>query len=103
MLNKLFVLNRKACTKVEPYLPQAKTDIWSLYEKKVAQYMNSGAAKIVADVGGGRSCSFAKYKDPAAGTKIIAVDVSETELQYNSDVDEKRVANIMQGLPFGPE
>src|SRR5581483_6419513 len=31
-----------------------------------------------------------------------AVDISEDEIRHNRDVDEARVANIMQELPFGP-
>jgi len=62
--------------------------------------MNSRSGQVVVDVGGGRSCPFAKYRDPAAQTKIIAVDVLEEELRQNEDVDERRAANITQGLPF---
>jgi SAM-dependent methyltransferase len=69
----------------------------------VAYYMNLRTKQTVADVGGGKSCPFAKYRDPAQKTKIIAVDTSESELEQNTDVDEKRVANVVQGLPFETE
>lgn len=65
--------------------------------------MNLKHNQIVVDVGGGKSCPFAKYKDPKMRTKIIAVDVSSEEMENNHDVDEKRVANIIQGLPFENE
>lgn len=102
MLRSFFAVNRRACLRIEPYLPQAKTaiELFDLYERVVAQYMNSRAGQVVVDVGGGKSCAFAKYRDPAAGAKIVAVDVSEEELKYNVDVEEKRVADIMHGLPF---
>ena len=85
------------------YLPQAEADQGYMYERCVAHYMNSRVGQVVVDVGGGKSCPFAKYRDPAAKAKIIAVDVSEEELQYNSEVDEVRVADILEGLPFGAE
>lgn len=103
MLFKFFAMNHKLCDKIEPHLPQAQTDLFSLYEKIVAQHMNSRPEQTLVDVGGGRSCAFAKDRDPAKRAKIIAVDVSAEELKHNTDVQEKRVANIAEGLPFGAE
>ena len=91
MLHRFFAVNRKVCRRViEPCLPQVKPDIFGLYERAVAHHMNSQAGQAVADVGGGKSCAFAKYRDPAAGAKITAVDISEEELKYNVEVDEKK-------------
>lgn len=102
MLRKFFALNRKACKKIEPYLPQASANMDRLYERTVAQYMNSKRGQVVADVGGGKSCIFAKYREPGAGAKIIAVDISEEELEQNIEVQEKRVTDITKDLPFSP-
>ncbi len=105
-IRSFFAVNRKFCNEIEPYLPQAKMSpdrLYDLYEKIVAQYMNLKADQLVVDVGGGKSCPFAKYRNPAQKVSIIAVDISEEELKQNTDVDEKRIANIVQGLPFGPE
>src|SRR5947209_8158296 len=103
MLNKFVKVNRNLCKKAELYLPQAKPHIYRLYEAEVARYMNSRPKQIVVDVGGGKSCPFAKRRDPAMKTKIVAVDISEEEVKDNRDVDEKRVADITRGLPFGAE
>ncbi len=103
MLGKLIKANRNLCKKVESCLPQAKASIWSLYEVEVARYMNSRPEQVIVDVGGGKSCLFAKYRDPAMKAEIVAVDISEDELRENRDVDEVRVADIMQGLPFNAE
>ncbi len=100
VLGTFLKMNRNLSRRVEPYLPQAKTNIWSLYEAVVARYMNLRPRQVVVDVGGGKSCLFAKHKDPAMKAKIIAVDISEEELRENHDADEKRVADITQGLPF---
>lgn len=62
--------------------------------------MNSQPEQLIVDIGGGSSCPFAKYKDPTLNSKIIAVDISQEELEKNIDADETRVANIMEALPF---
>jgi ubiquinone/menaquinone biosynthesis C-methylase UbiE len=109
MLKKFLKVNKNLSYKIEPYFPSAKkqvvleTNIFYLYERLVAKYMNSRPNQIVVDVGGGNSCPFAKYRDTDMDTKIIAVDISEEALKNNSDVDEKRVSNILQDLPFEKE
>jgi SAM-dependent methyltransferase len=55
---------------------------------------------LVADLGGGKFCPFARYRDPGAGAKIVVVDVSEEELAANDTADEKRVADLTRSLPF---
>jgi ubiquinone/menaquinone biosynthesis C-methylase UbiE len=100
VLNRFFATNQDLCSRVEHYLPQAKMNIFKLYETVVAEYMNSRQNQIVVDIGGGKSCPFAKYREPNVKARIIAVDVSEEELKNNRDVDEKRVADVRQGLPF---
>jgi SAM-dependent methyltransferase len=102
MLSAFFAANQKVADKVERYLPQAKTNIFELYVDVISGYLNTEPIQVVVDVGGGKSCPFAKHKDPTK-TKIIAVDLSEEELQYNRDVDEKRVADITKSLPFEME
>jgi SAM-dependent methyltransferase len=62
--------------------------------------MNERPNQLVVDVGGGKSCPFAKYRRPGFGTRIVAVDVSADEIEENRDVDETRTADIMQELPF---
>lgn len=103
MLRKFFALNRKLCEILEHYLLHKRENIFSLYEKLVAQYVNSRYKQIVIDIGGGKTCSFAKYKNPDMMPTIVAVDISAEEMRNNCDVDEKRVANIMQGIPWGDE
>jgi len=63
--------------------------------------MNARPNQIILDIGGGESCPFAKYRDPSLNARIIAVDVSGEALKNNHDVDEKRVADVTQDLPFG--
>jgi 2-polyprenyl-6-hydroxyphenyl methylase/3-demethylubiquinone-9 3-methyltransferase len=100
MLHRFFDVNRRMSQWLERRLPQARVDLFSIYETVVAREMNARSGQIVADVGGGKSCPFAKHRRPDLGTRIIAVDVAPDELRENHDVDETRVANIMVDLPF---
>ena len=101
MLKRFFEINRDLCKKIELRLPQAKTHIFLFYEKVVACYMNARPNQIILDIGGGESCPFAKYRDPSINARIIAVDVSGEAMKNNHDVDEKRVADVTDDLPFG--
>ncbi len=103
MLAKFFALNRRVCLAMEKHLPQARPYVYGLYEEAVARHMNARPDQTVADIGGGKTCLFAKHRAPGAGTKIMAVDVSDEEMRENTDVDEKRVADVTRGLPFSPE
>lgn len=103
ILNGFFAFNRKICDKIEPLMPQTKVNLFDSYEKVVAHYMNSRPFQVVIDVGGGKKCPFAKYRNPVASPRILCIDVSAEEMQYNHDVDGKIVANLMHGLPFGDE
>lgn len=58
------------------------------------------AGSAIVDLGGGRHCPFAAEVDRSHGTRIIAVDISEEELEANTTVDETRVADVSAGLPF---
>jgi SAM-dependent methyltransferase len=93
--------NRQASGILEDRLPQARTDPREIYAQTVARYMNARPDPVlVADVGGGKTCPFAPLREPGRGIRIVAVDVSAEELAPNTDVDEKRVADIARELPF---
>lgn len=63
-----------------------------------ARGLEPGSA--IVDLGGGRYCPFAAEVDRSQGTRIIAVDIAQTELDANETVDEVRVADVAAGLPF---
>lgn len=85
--------------RVSHALPMPHTrDFHTEYERVVRDAIQASAPRVVADVGGGRRCPFAAGRPP--GTRIVAVDVSEAELRGNTDVDEIRVADATQRLPF---
>lgn len=92
--------NRRVADAIEPRLPQAQHDLQEEYAELVGRLMNERPGQLVVDVGGGRRCHFARFRDPERGARIVAVDVSEEELAYNEEVDEKRVADAGRGLPL---
>jgi SAM-dependent methyltransferase len=100
MLRRFLDANRRLSRRLERYLPQAREDFFGTYETIVARVMNGRSGQVVVDVGGGKECPFAKYRRQELGTRIIAVDISEEEIRENRDVDEARVGNIMEDLPF---
>ena len=54
---------------------------------------------MAADVGGGRTCSYAHLL-PSDRARLVAVDVSAEELALNEEADETRQADVTTGLPF---
>lgn len=100
MIRAFISANQRICWAIQRSLPHARIDLHYLYEKVVTGYMNAGPNLVVVDVGGGRSCPFARHRLPEMGARIVALDVSAKELAYNKDVDEKRVADITRELPF---
>lgn len=102
-VSSFFKLNGKLCGKLKCYLPQARTDIFHLYQIYVARYMNLKHNQIIIDIGGGKNCVFARHKDFPMNAKIISVDISEEQVKNNCDVDGKLVADAMKCLPFGAE
>jgi len=96
MISRFFQFNRKICYFLEAFLPQAKINLLERFEKIVSGYMNSRFSNRVVDIGGGKNCYIAKYKLPHLKTKIIAVDISSDELDHNTDVDEKIVADAVE-------
>lgn len=76
----------------------------ALYERYDAAVVAEARAlprdAVVVDLGGGSQCSFAAALDEDERPRLVAVDVSAQELARNTDVDEVRVADIAQSLPF---
>jgi 2-polyprenyl-6-hydroxyphenyl methylase/3-demethylubiquinone-9 3-methyltransferase len=103
LLQAFFAINRRACLRIERYLPQAREDIFEVYVKRVAHHVNSLPSPIVVDVGGGKSCPFARYIGCAARATIIAVDVSREELAGNHTVQARLVSDVAKALPFRPQ
>ncbi|MCC6490168.1 MAG: class I SAM-dependent methyltransferase [Candidatus Hydrogenedentes bacterium] len=100
MLRSLIRLNMRACARLAHFLPQAQVNFEELYLSSVAHYMNAKTGQTIVDVGGGRSCRFAKLRSASSGNLIVSVDISKEELAHNHDADETRVANIVESIGF---
>jgi SAM-dependent methyltransferase len=81
-------------------LPTDKT-LWQQFERmadEIIQALPDGAT--VLDLGGGRRCVYAGSVRPPGRVNLVAVDISADELASNSDVSDKRVADVAAGLPL---
>ncbi len=102
VLRRAIEANRRISASIGRSFPQTRIDIASLYQETViAQMARLGPPATIADVGGGRTCRFARHKP--RGVNIIAIDVSEEELSLNRDVDEIRVGDCSDRIPLDTE
>jgi len=77
-----------------------RRNLWNEYVEFVGAKLNGDEFELVVDVGGGRACPFARHRQSTSRAKIVATDVSWDELTYNTDVDERVVADASRSLPF---
>jgi SAM-dependent methyltransferase len=81
-----------------------KDELQSQYRESVTSLLQSlHDGGLVVDVGGGKVCHYAGHRAPGSRARIVAVDISAEELASNNDVDESRVADVTEGLPFADE
>jgi 2-polyprenyl-6-hydroxyphenyl methylase/3-demethylubiquinone-9 3-methyltransferase len=92
--------NTRVSIGLERYLPHARPNPFELYADRVAALFESETPLTIADIGGGRSCTFAHLRPRGNRSRIVAVDISADELALNDQVDEKRVADVVERLPF---
>jgi SAM-dependent methyltransferase len=93
--------NKRVSKSVARMWPHASFDIFDAYDRCVAAYAaRHPEIHNVADVGAGNRCPFRKYMAPEQQVRIIGVDISQEAMKDNVDLDEKRVANVVEGLPF---
>ncbi len=93
-------LNRRVAASIERKIPYAREDLYRRYDRTVVECLQRAPKPVVADVGGGRSCSFYELLDRSQNARVVAVDISEEELKANEEVEETRVADVSKGLPF---
>lgn len=87
--------NKKCYFALLKFFPNSKFNIYSYYREQVK--VNLRDKIVIVDIGGGKRCAFAGECRKFEGVKIIALDVSAEELEYNHDADEKIVADIASG------
>lgn len=75
--------------------------LYARYDESVASALSSIPGRgLVADIGGGRTCSFADRLNGSHDIRIVAVDVSADELAANHTAHETRVADVSCHIPF---
>lgn len=95
-----------ANTRLSRKLGDGRFQSGTLFYRRYDELVGEAAAAVptgslIVDLGGGRGCSFAERVDRTGGTRLVAVDVSATELALNRDADQTVVADVSEGLPFG--
>lgn len=94
-IRKFIDWNKKFYAALSKIFPNTKFSIYKYYTDHVKASISDGMT--ILDIGGGKSCSFASSRKFFDRIKIIALDVSQEELDYNHDVDEKIVFDIASG------
>ena len=88
-------LNKKCFQFIAKIFPNTKFSAYAYYREQVRNNLSEN--KVILDVGGGKKCSFASDARKFEGIKLIGLDVSQEELDYNHDLDEKIVFDISSG------
>lgn len=100
MVRKFLNLNREMSKWISRFFPQSKCNLYTQYDETVAKYMNIIPDQVVVDVGGGRKCSYKKFKNSNLNTKIVGIDISMEELNHNKDIDAKIVCDVTKNIPL---
>jgi SAM-dependent methyltransferase len=94
--------NRAICDRIEQKLPDTfKRNL--LYEHALAVSTEiSGRSNnpIVLDIGGGRDTGFIRYLPRGYEATIIGIDIQQSQLSANTDLDFGIVADTCVGLPL---
>lgn len=88
-------INRMLSRRLESYFPHSANTISDNYPAIVGRFAENG--RVIVDVGGGAQCAFA---EECAGSHIIAVDISPSELERNRQVSDRRVADVTERIPL---
>ena len=97
MIRKIVNFNKKI-SRILGKLRLQKGNIYSYYEETVIKHMKSN--QTIVDVGGGKKSFVTEHKKQYENSKVIAVDISDDELAFNDEVDEKIVADVTKEIPI---
>ena len=90
--------NRRVC---ERFDRRGDAALYARYDADVCRALSAlPPGSLVADVGGGRTCSFAELLPARHGLTVVAVDVSADELAANTAVDRTLVADVSRHIPL---
>ena len=100
VLRRFFALNTAASEALERRFSwQSDKPFWAEFADRVAHAVaNAPAGETIVDVGGGRRCVW--HNAVANGTRLIAVDIDQDELDANDVVTDKRLGDVGKHLPL---
>ena len=98
-LRIFFDANRRLSTAVADLWPHQRESLEARYNVVAAEAVRRRPGQLVVDVGGGKALRYAELITPGEA-HIVAVDISEEELRGNDQVNETRVADVTDRLPF---
>jgi ubiquinone/menaquinone biosynthesis C-methylase UbiE len=90
--------NKKISKAIGTVFPNTKFDIFAHYLDLVKGKLRE--EQVIVDIGGGKRCKFSSERKGYKNNRIIAIDVSDEELRFNDDVDEKIVADVTKSIPL---
>lgn len=97
-LQRFLSANRRLSARLD-----ARGDVafYRQYDAIVTQALAELApGSVVADLGGGRTCSFANALTPDRKFTLVAVDISPVELAHNHTADDVRVGDVTKRIPL---
>jgi ubiquinone/menaquinone biosynthesis C-methylase UbiE len=100
MIRKVINANRKLSGFLRK-LRLCKLDIYAEYKLNVHKRMHDN--QIIVDIGGGKKSPIAEFKNEYNNLTLIAIDISDDELEANVGVDKKIVADVTQKIPLPDE
>ena len=101
-LARFFCINRGACDLIEKRLPaNFKLHLRASHRQEVAELANARPGCVLLDVGAGRECVFLPLILDRMADEILAMDISEIELQSNQQAVTRIVADATApGMPL---
>lgn len=104
IVNKFLDINRAICERIEDRLPDSFTaSLLALHLRAVAKLANRRPNQVLVDAGGGRKSPYRKFMDPRMETYVLALDISEEELNENDSATSAAAADLSISIPLKDE
>jgi SAM-dependent methyltransferase len=101
MIKEFFDWNIMICDRIERRLPRHFTrSLQYRHELIVADLMKTENIKIATDLGCGKQCGFSKYRNLESNITIVGVDINESDVRGNGDIDCGIVTDLRCELPL---
>ena len=98
LLQRFLLANRRLSGRFDS---RGDVALYRRYDADVAQALRAlPRGAVVADVGGGRKCSFASALPLDRKLTIVAIDISAEELAANETADRSVVADVSRHIPL---